>query len=43
MRPHQEIDIYETILQEEQKDRLSFWALNAALLLCISLVIVAFI
>ena len=41
MSAPQEIDIYETILREEQKNRLFFWALSTGILICSGLVLVA--
>lgn len=40
MSAPQQIDIYETILQEEQKDRLYFWVLSLMILILSSLIFV---
>ena len=39
MSHHQEINIYDTILKEERKDRLYFWSVSAIILVSSLIVI----
>lgn len=41
MCTHQQTDVYETILREEQKDRRSFWAISLILLATSALLVAA--
>jgi len=43
MKPPPNTDVYETILQDERKDRLSFWAISGTLVFVSGLLVTALV